>query len=305
MSRITDMLERQAADLDALHDREARRFLEALEDARRHLAEQLEAMRVSGAADIQRWTVQHLRVGLAQAEAGVRQLEVRLGNVLDEQLRRQGEVAQTNLLAVIAANEREFRDAGGQVNVAVTRRLLEEQGLLLHRHSIRRYGAQLVEHIQRELVLGQTAGMTIRQVTQRVAGAGASVFGGMRHRAELIVRMELNRGYNDQHQAALEGAAAVLDAPGSDDPLLKRVDEYFDRRNHPLSRVLHGTTAKPRDEFRVSIAAVEAEARRLGKSVGGVVWRRAGANFAGFNLPAHFNERGRQVPFRASWAADW
>lgn len=301
MSRIADMLRRQSEDLDALHDREVRRFLAALEDGRRHLREQLEAMRVSGSLDVQRFTAQHLRVALAQSEAGVRQLELRLGTVLGEQLRHQGEVASQNLLSVIAANEREFRDAGGQLQIAITNRLNAERGLLLHEHSIRRYGAQLVENIQRELVLGQTAGMTIRQVTNRIAATDTSVFSGMRYRAELIARMELNRGYNDQHQVSLEAAEAQLDTPGTADPLMKRIDEYFDKRNHPFSRVAHGTTAAVKAEFHVSVAEVDAEGAKLGKGSGGVVWRQVGGDYVGFNMPAHFNERGRQVPYRASW----
>lgn len=300
-ARIEDLLARQADDLGRLQDKEARRFLRAYEDARRDLRERLEALERTGADQVVRFTAQHLRVMLAQVEAGVARLQQRLGEVLDDNRRKQGERALADLVKTIARAEREFRDTGGRIEQRALQRLTEDRGLLLHEHSLRRYGAQLVEAIQRELVIGLTSGMTIRQMTDRIAGAEASVFAGHRARAELIARMELNAAFNGGHQAALEEAAAVLDRPGEPDPLLKRADEYWDARNHPFSRALDGRTALPAAEWEVPAAEVQAHAAQLGKRVTGIVWRLEGSTYKGFNYPAHYWDRGRQVPWRESW----
>ena len=45
----------------------------------------------------------------------------------------------------------------------------------------------------------------------------------------------------------------------------------------------------------------EAELKRRS---GGILWPLVGAAYKGTNYPAHFNDRGRQVPFRASWDQD-
>lgn len=304
-SRIDRLLEAQARELDTLTDHEVATALGALEDARRDLRERLEAMRVSGADQVTRFTAQHLRVQLAQVEAAARQLTERLNGALAEAERKVHEQALKNLLATIRANEPDFVDAGGRIELAALRRLTEEQGLLLHTHSVQRYGAQLVENIQREITRGVAGGQTLDQIVDRIAATDESVFAGMRHRAELIARMELNRAYNAGHQAALEEAAAILDEPGRPDPLLKKADEFSDKRNHPFSRALDGKTAPVTGEWVVPHAEVEAAAAVLGKRATGIVWRRDGAVWRGANYPAHYNDRGRQVPWRASWAEDY
>ena len=300
-SRIDRLLQRQAEDLVRLEDREAAAMLRAFEDARRDLRERLELLGTSGAAEVQRFTAQHVRVTLAQVEAAVRQLEERMNRHLADGERTQHARALGNLLAVIKANEDEFRDTGGRLETAALRRLTEERGLLLHEHSVRRYGAQLVETIQREVARSVAAGSTLDQVVARIVGADASVFSGMRGRAELIARMELSRAYNAGHQASLEEATDLLDGPDEADPLLKKADAFADVRNHPFSRALDGKTTPVRGEWEVPDAEVQFWAARLGTRATGIVWRRDGAVWKGSNYPAHFRDRGRQVPWRASW----
>src|ERR1051325_11315683 len=149
-SRIDTLLQRQAVDLASLEERQVRAMLRALEDARRDLREQLEALHLAGKED--RFTAQHVRVMLAQVSAGVDQLKARLGDRLSDQEQAAHDKALRDLLAVIRQQEPGFADAGGRIETAALRRLTEERGLLLHRYSVERYGAQLVEAIQQELV---------------------------------------------------------------------------------------------------------------------------------------------------------
>lgn len=288
-SRIDDLIDEQSVELAQLHDREVAKFLRAYEDSRRELRDRL----ASTPAD-QEFTRQRLRVALAQTEAGVRSMQDRLGAALDASTRRTEEKALANLIATVKKAEPAFKDAGGRVEVGTLRRLAEDQGLALHRYSVQRYGAQLVDAIQRELVVGVTQGLTVRELADRIAGTDRSVFDRARGRAELIARMELARAHDAGAQFALEELAAT-DPPDHPDPLLKKADEFFDNRNHPFSRALHGRAVLPRQEWEVPVSAIP------GGSTSGVVWQRTGSVVHGFGYPAHFHDRGRQIPWRESW----
>src|SRR5690606_31481013 len=152
-----------------------------------------------------------------------------------ETARKAGELAHKHLIDVIKVAEPDFRDAGNQIEWAIVRRLAEEQGLLLHQYSVDRYPAETIDALQRDLAHAMLQGENMLKMRKRLHRT-LSHLG--EHRAQLIVRMELNAAYNRQHQAALEEAAAMLDEPGTDDPLMRQADEYLDRRNHPLSRAL-------------------------------------------------------------------
>lgn len=286
MRHIADVLERQAVDLAHLQDRTARRVLRALEDARRQLLAELGSQSLPA-------SVHQLHVMLAQVENAILELQDRMGLALSEGERASHEAALQNLVALVKRGDRTFRGHGAELDMRTLARLSAERGLALHRYSVRRYGLQLIEAIQRELVSGYAQGLTVYQMTRRIAGPGG-VLQGHRSRAELIVRMELVRAYDVGAQASLEEMAA-FDEPDTADPLLKRADEHFDHRNHPFSRLLHGQAVLPRQEWEVPVTG---EARR------GLVWQVTNGIAHGFSYPAHFNERGRQVPWRASWGGE-
>ena len=296
-TRIDRLLERQNAEIDRLADAQARRVLRALEDARRELRERL--LDVDDAATP--FTAQQLRGMLAQVESGVFQLRDRFGEVLADGEREAHTKALDHLIDLVKANEPDFEGAIPAIRLQAASALSERRALLLHRHSVNRYGADLIDRIQRELVLGQVSGLSIRQVADRITATNASVFASLRGRAELIARMESNRVYNDGHLQSMKDLAAETDDPKDPDPLMKRADEFFDNRNHPLSRVLHGRTAKLDDDFVVPRAEVEAISAVLKKGNTGIVWRLEGGSYRGQNYPAHFNDRGRIVAFRRSW----
>jgi len=310
-SRIDRLIDRQGAALDRLDDREARRFLRAFEDARRELREKLSAMQALGLDEATPYTAQHLRVTLAQVESSVQQLQRRLQAALDESLRVTQERALQDLIDVIKLQEPGFVDTGQRLEMEAMRRLSEDRGLLVHQHSVSRYSAEMMEAIQRELIGGLATGQTVRQITDRLTGIKGSIFAERRWRAELVARMELNSAYNRSHLIGLQTARDVLDDPDTDDPLLKRADEYRDLRNHAISRVLHGMVVPIDEPFRVPAAKVKAEheklqAQRVAKGLkrrrlSGITWRRDGAHYVGAHMPAHFWDRGRIVPHRKSW----
>jgi len=299
--RIDELIARQTRKLLALEERHVAKFLAAFDDSRRYLAEQLAELEASGRGD--QWTAQRVRTALAMAEAGVRDLAGRLGNVLDEQIRVIGPEALRDLLDVISMFERgDFPEVGKRIEIEALQHLTEEYGLLLHRHSVNRYGLELIQAIQREIVLGRTAGLTMRETTRRIVATDRSVFAGMRGRAALIARMETHRAYDATHQRSLEVAGQILDRPGDPDPLMKRATEYLDARNHPFSRALDGRIAPINGEWEVPVAEVGKHALAMGKPIGGILWRLdADGFYRGGTYPAHFNDRGRQIPWRASW----
>jgi len=310
--RIQDLLDKQGESLDRLTDREARRFLRAYEDARRELREELHRMAARNVDQLNPFTAQHLRVMQAQTEAGIARLQERLLETLDASVRKTQERSLGNLLRVIAKQEPSFVDAGGRIEHEVLRRFTADEGLLLHRHSIERYGRDLVSRIQRELVIGVTRGQSWRDISRRISGIENSVLAGFRSRADLIARMELNGAYNDSHLVSITEAGKALDEDRPGDPMLKKADEYSDLRNHALSCVLDGQVRPPDQPFRVSVAKVRAahkllQAQRLAKGLKlrrltGILWAQVGGHYEGMNYPAHYWERGRIVPWRASWA---
>jgi hypothetical protein len=93
----------------------------------------------------------------------------------------------------------------------------------------------------------------------------------------------------------------VLDDEGTDDPLLRQADEFFDARNHPVSRVIHGLVTGISTPWLVSVSAVAQAADRMKKSASGVLWPEVGGFYVVQNYPVAYNERGRFIPYRASW----
>lgn len=296
MSRIDDLLARQSHELAALQEAQARDLLRAVDEARAEILARLAALTVRG--ERTPFTIQHMRVILAQTEAAADQLKRKMSATIEAGAGTAHRLAMRDLLATIRAHEPDFIDAGGQIEWAAVRRL--QSGLLLHKYSLDRYGAEVVARVQQQLSIGLLQGATIPELTRRVASS-SGVIAKLGGRAELIARMEVSGAYNAGHQAALEEAAAVLDDAGTDDPLMRQADEFFDQRNHPLSRVIHGQVTAIDKPWLVSVSAVAAAAEALGKGTGGVLWPDSGGYYAVHGYPAHFNERGRSIPYRASW----
>jgi hypothetical protein len=303
--RIDRILGQQGEALDRLDDRAAKAFLDAYEDARRELRERLWAATQNRGADT--FTAQHLRVMLAQVESGITRLRDRLKQQVSDSRRKFEERALNNLVDIIRTAEPDFRDAGAQIETGILNKLAERRGLELYGVSVDRYGLDLVEAIHRQMVVGVVQGDTFASLIDRITAIENSPFAALRGRAETIVRTEMATAYDRAHQAALEEAHAFLDDPDDPDPLMKRADEFRDLRNHPISRVLDGMTVPVSEPFRVPIAAVAAEnakmnaARGVARRVSGVLWPIVDGYYVG-NYPAHFRDRGRQVPWRRSWS---
>lgn len=312
MRTIDQILADQEVSLAALEDAEARKFLRAFDDGRRELREKLDKMVASGADEKTRFTAQHYRIQLAQSEAAVLSLTKRLGGALDASTTRMMERSVTNLTEIVRRNEPEFRAAGSPMEFRVGKRLLAEKGLLLHKYSMDRYGADVVESIQRELVQGMVQGLTWDQVRDRIAGKEGSVLSVTKSRAELIVRTEMSSAYNAMHQAGLEEWAA--DDDNEDDPPMKKAIETRDLRNHAISRVLDGQIVPVKKPFRALVADVQREhavlqAARAGKGLkarklNGILWPLLNGAYTGQHQPAHFWDRGRVVAWRRSWGGD-
>lgn len=310
MSRIDDLLERQADDLAGFQDATTRAVLRAAADARREMREALEAAVADGLDQATPYTVQHLRVMLAQAERVVATLERRIGTELDAASVKAGEQALSDLLAVIRANEPDFLDAGGSVELRALQRLTVERGLLLHAYSTRRYSSEVMAAIQRELQIGLIRGQARAAVVSRITKVGAGTMASLDHRAELIARMESNAVYNGMHQAAIEETSSVLDEPGRTDPLLRQMSEFIDARNSPASRAADGIVAALTQPFRIPVAEVRKWEGLMKKRAGIVGDKRGGGGtqvpiVGGYyelaRFPLHFGERGRQIPYRATW----
>lgn len=308
MANLDRLLERQAKRLDKLDDKAQRDVLRAFEDARRELAEQLRQMHANGRYDKTPFTARQIEGTLVQADVAIRDLRRRLTDALDTQVETARDASLRDLLQIVRAAEPDFRQAVTGVPIEVLQRVSADGELLLHRYSVDRYSSDALSAIQQALRTSVAKKDTAYQMVERLAGRNDSVLAGRRARASLIVRNELSQAYNGAHLRGIEVTADILDGakPKDADPLLKRIDEFRDKRTHPISYVLDGQTRKPDEPFEASKAEVRAWAKRLGKKrVSGILdpWLSDGASYTAQNLPAHHNERGRIHSWRASWAS--
>lgn len=136
-----------------------------------------------------------------------------------------------------------------------------------------------------------------------------------------IVQTEIDRVLVDAETAAQERATrrGAESLPGgspggssggsptgppeaSTDPVLRQIVEVRDTRNHPISRVIDRQVRPVGEPFRASVADVDAMASAMGRPrTGSIYWPQVGSEYVGRSLPAHPYERGRIVPWRASW----
>jgi len=299
------LLDRQGRDLERLTDEEAAAVLAIYDQARRELAERLDAVLASRDGEV---SFTAFDIGRTQVliEDAVRQLQVRLGQQVDGSVQSVRTRAGEHLLALMERAEPEWEMVGGSIRLDVLTRLARPDGTLLHRYSVARYGADVVSRMQGELVQAVAQRLTYTQTRERLVAREFSASAAMRPRAELIVRNEMSNAYNGSYTAEVGNLAKQLDAPGDPDPLLLRISEHLEvPRSHPISWLLDGKTRAPDGPpFRVSVAAVRAKAAelKLKRRGGGVLWRVEGASYVGETLPAHHWERGRVHAWRESWA---
>lgn len=334
MDSFEQFVDKQSVELKKLEDEEVERLLKIYDEERIYLSEELDVLIQSNKKNI--FTAIQIAAFMSIIKPSVGNFVSRFMDTYAASQEKYTKAAIDNLVSIIERHDKidgfvetlnfqvsqklsdglllhkysiensgnterqdkiaDFRDT---LNFQVSQRLSE--GLLLHKYSIENYGNTLLNQMKNQLSRSVLANMTYSEMKDLLVARNNSVFASMKARAELIVRMELSAAYNYVHQIALEEAATLLDKPGTTDPLMKKADEYFDHRNHPFSRVIHGMVVGIKEEWRVSIRDVEKMASQMNKPAKGILWRTEGSYYVGGAYPAHYNERGRQVPWRNSW----
>jgi hypothetical protein len=311
MARIDELLERQAKELDELDDAAARRVMAAYEDARRELRENVESLLANAPDNL--YTIEQMTGTLAQVDGGVRRLTSRLGIALGEQAAVVQAAAGRHLVELVRAAEPSWGAAVVQVEAGLVARLSSPTATALRHSRTLAYGSELAAKVQASAVQAAAQKLTITQTVDRLTAQTGEVFAGAagRSRAFLHTRMQLNTSYNEGHREGVTRLSERLDlGRAADDPLLMRISEYRDKRTSAISIVLDGMTKPVADadgnpvQWRVSKAAVLSAAAANNASASGIVWREDGGFYVGDGLPAHYNERGREHAWRASWAKD-
>lgn len=285
MSRIDEIMDSHSLALEKLTTREAREFVKTYRSVARDLQNQIVNARSDDAA-------QRARIMLAQVGRGIADLEIRLGGSLDHSVHKAKLKAIAHLVKTIKTAEPVLGETVGSIEVEALRRF--QRDLAIHRFSIRTYGQAITDALQREIIQSTAMGEGVTALEKRLRST--LVGSKLESRAWLIARMELSRAYNDATMVGITEANSSL--PGG---MMKRIHDVTDIRNHPFSRATHGVVAKSGQPFKVPAAEVFAAGAAMGKGVGGILWPRKGAYFVGMNLPAHFGERGRIVPWREEW----
>lgn len=306
--QLLRLLERQSEELGKLEDAQVRRLLSIYEEAGRDLSLLLANMEATGLDDATPFTYQRYKTTLAQVDAAIAQMTRRLDDAFRDGLRALGEKEVSDLLAVLAAADADFRGVAVSVEAGALASLDEVSGLLLHRNSLERYTRETVDEIQRALLLGRTQKQSLRDIRKRLFGLGGrndyeSEWLKREHRLELIARMENKRASDEVHRGSLQAAADVLDLDDDPDPLMARADEYRDHRNHPLSPALHGRLRRLDEDWVVPQADVlrwEQVTQYRGPP-SSITWPLVDGAFVGRTYPAHFGDRGRSTPWRRSW----
>ena len=274
----------------------------AVDDARRELRERLDTFAFDNEGR-QSWTAQRTRTLLAQLEAASVVLQARLVGAWEDAEKRTQDKALADLIEQIGVGVPPTRrSCSDDTSLTSWPALNAHRGLRLHHHSVRRYGLQMVEDMQRSLVQSALQGESYSQARDRLTGRSKGVMALSKHRASTIVRMENNSTYNQLHLEGLKEASNFLDEPGRPDPMQRRADEFLDARSHPMSFVLHGLVVDLDEPWRVSHAEVAAKAAQLKRGMRGIVWPLRAGEYVGMTYPAHFGERGRQTAWRSSWA---
>lgn len=288
------LLQAQREEQAALEERSQRRLLALQQAALKDLEERLILAR--GRHEEDAFTVQLLLSLRTQMQALVNELVQRL----DGQLKTLGDEAQTAGMQDLVAQASLME---GGISIAVQNRLalrVQEQARLRLPATLKRYGTDLVERLERELAVNVLGKVSRFQAVNRLIGTCTKSFELTHWRAALIYRNELSNAYDDAAKHTGEELAGEL-ARVSTEPLLTRMDEARDRRSHPFSLVAHGTVAEAGKPWKVSAAEVAAMAARRGSKAGGIVWPLVDGWYQGMGYIAHHNDRGRRTCWRKSW----
>lgn len=277
-----ELVSAQQKALSKLENARVRRFLTALEEARRELQD---AIASAGESEFQAARLPQL---LGQIDAIEAQTTARLGR--ESGTRAVGDMARDHSLQGFSALE---------PGLSITLQFNFLDAALLERFATANLAnitgrtASQINAI-RAVLLNRVGvrGMSPSRVARELAGK-EGMFTGQYARVETILRTETSTIYNAHKLAATEEANALHGLAFNN-----RIIETMDlERNHPISRAINGLVQAPGLNFVVPVAKVNAAAAAMGrKSTGGIFWIQKSGFYVGRGLPAHYNERGTVVP---------
>lgn len=220
---VREVLQRQQAQLASLTDETVAKLAPLLDAAQRDLEAELRRHQDSAPDS---FTTQDYRVALARVKAIIQATEDRIvkgdAGVLADAGRQARDLSLGHLEEQIARFSEHFEGTTRTVNLSAVARTLSEVLVEKFETSVRSYGLQGVQSIQRELAMAQLAGRFPREMADRVMTVTG--FGpGERWKAERIVRTELAHSYSGAHLEGLK--AANEDDPGYQKMLVATLDD--------------------------------------------------------------------------------
>lgn len=261
---IEALLEAIAAQIAALPLESIRELLPALQAAERELAARLSAWLATAPDANARFTAQHLRNALIQvrkAQDAIEELEPAMFRSLSRGSKRAGALATQNISDELAAFSLLFAGVLYPLPIANAAQLAVGDKMLIPRFasSARRYSAEVLRDIRRQLSIGLVSGETFFQLTSRLAKLGGprgrvpmritrdgiiaeaemiseGLFRRYRHWADRIVRTEVLNSYN------VQADGIIRDLAKNDPELQRRWDATIDRRTCRVCRDLDGET---------------------------------------------------------------
>lgn len=284
------------ARLDRLVDRRGTEVLKRVyDDAVSALERKLAAL--AGRGDTM--TLHQTRVLLAQAKAGVAQIERRVGTALGTASREVQTEALRGLTRDVARLEKNFK---GAATVLPTEQAGRFQGLIddrrtsllrAHESSMRNYGTATVAKVEKALSTALMTGMAPNAAIDKIT----EVVGGEWWRAERITRTELAWTFNATHADGISAIAEELP------DMMMRWSEYVDdTTGEPLddrvavdSIAMHGQLAPPGGRFTMPPSAPHAAAdgtTAVPDALVGVAW---------YHPPNRPNDRAVLAPWRPGW----
>lgn len=233
------------------------------------------------------FTAQHMRVVLAQVNAGIAQLNKQMVSTLGKHGKTVGSLGNKQVIASAKALEKHFTGHTPVLRVeqaAATMSTMKAVApALLNRYkkSEQYYTKPVVQKIKQQLAKSLISGESLSDAVDRVAGTDG-VFAKEKWRAERIARTELAYTAGIVKQQTMEDLTK-LDMPD----MQKKLIATFDNRTGDDSKELHGQIQDVNKPFLWEVK--DSKGRKTGKVV------------KYMQPPNRSNDRECVIPWRPSW----
>lgn len=290
------VIEISNAELERLTGATQRRLLKVYERERDALIGRLTTMISEDS-----FTARHMQVTLAAMEDAIERLEVELGITLAESLGEAAGLSSEAAIREVSALEGAFGATASARGIATLSGVIPHRAIAKVGDLSKLEAGNVTIEIDREVRTILQRGLVQGRSSRQMAGELREGLGGAFDKRTWMLERTLRTGFNAA--TSLARTESYQEIKREFLPDLKRAGHEFlkssaltkagyRRLNHPFSFYLDGKVAELDEPWRVTSPRFPV-----------MFWRRESGAYVGMHYPAHLNERGREVPWRAGWNA--